>query len=62
MNRVSVARAEALVGRNPAESTRAETWAASPRAVHGAWREWARRRVSGESAMGEDYGGLDPVR
>ena len=41
----------ALVGRTPAASTRAVAWAASPRAFQGAWRAWARRRATGDSAM-----------
>src|SRR5687767_3967704 len=54
---LSDARAAALVGRIAAASTSAVACAASPRAFHGAWRAWARSRVTGDkSAMVGRYG------
>ena len=47
---LGAARADALVGRMPAASTKAVTWAARPLAFQGAWREWARRRISPKRA------------
>src|SRR6185295_9316618 len=47
---VGAARADALVGRTPAASTRAVTCAARPRAFHGAWRACARSSAIGDSA------------
>jgi hypothetical protein len=46
---LGAARADAFVGRMPAASTRAVTWAARPRAFQGAWRACVRSRFTGES-------------